>query len=179
MYDKILSKMSEVVPVKNGNEFYVMGNQWVLLLYKFGLVAKKCMDTNLVLENDLDDSSVELVTSDGLSNQDLFGFTAQFPSRCVSHYTVYMGKAFKLSFRLYGGSIKVTLARRSGIMSELRDLCIKNNWFTCGSNRQYTRLFDMARDGANVHDLTLIIWLCSDDADKEDIYNQLKALGYK
>lgn len=59
-------------------------------------------------------------------------------------------------------------------------LCIKNNWFTCGgSNRQYTRLFDMARDGASIHALVLFIWLCSEDADKEAIKRQLKELGYK
>lgn len=171
--------MSEVTPVKDENNFYTSGNQWVILIYKFGLVARKYMDTNLVFENDLDGSSVELEISEGLSNQDLINFTDTYPTQLISHYTVYMGKAFKLSFSLNGGGVNATLSRRGGIMSELRDLCIQNNWFTCGSNRQYSRLFDMAKNGASIHDLVLIIWLCSEDADKEDIKSQLKELGYK
>lgn len=179
MYTKIISKMSEVTPVKDENNFYLLGNQWAILIYKFGLVARKYMDTNLVLENDLDDSYVELEISEGLSNQDLINFTDTYPAQLISHYTVYMGKAFKLSFSLNGGGVNATLSRRGGIMAELRELCIQNHWFTCGSTRQYSRLFDMAKDGASIHDLVLIIWLCSEDADKEDIKRQLKELGYK
>ena len=179
MYDKITAKMSEVTPVKDENNFYLSGNQWVMLIYKFGLVARKYMNTNLVLENYLDGSSVELEISEGVSDQDLVNFTDIYPTKLVSQYTVYMGKAFKLSFTFKRSRIIATLSRRSGIVSELRELCIQNNWFTCGSNRQYSRLFDMAKDGASIHDLVLIIWLCSEDADKKDIKRQLKELGYK
>lgn len=45
----------------------------------------------------------------------------------------------------------------------LRMLCIENDWFTCGSNRQYEKLFQANRFGATIEQLTLIIWLCSDD----------------
>lgn len=94
--------MSEVTPVKDETNFYPLGNQWAILIYKFGLVARKYMDTNLVLENYLDGSSVELEISEGVSNQDLVNFTDLFPTKLVSQYTVYMGKAFKLSLLLMG-----------------------------------------------------------------------------
>lgn len=45
----------------------------------------------------------------------------------------------------------------------LRELCIKNNWFTCGSNRQYDKLFEMNENGKSIDELSLVIWLCSDD----------------
>lgn len=45
---------------------------------------------------------------------------------------------------------------------DLRTLCIRNNWFTCGTNRQYEKLFEANRFGASLHDIVVIIWLCSD-----------------
>lgn len=29
------------------------------------------------------------------------------------------------------------------VAGRVRDLCIRKNWFTCGSSRQYDRMFDM------------------------------------
>lgn len=46
----------------------------------------------------------------------------------------------------------------------LRNLCISNNWFTCGSVQQYSKLFEMAESGACIHDLAVAIWICSDVA---------------
>lgn len=46
---------------------------------------------------------------------------------------------------------------------ELRTLCIKNNWFTCGSNRQYEKLFYANENGCPIEEIATIIWLCSDD----------------
>ena len=58
-------------------------------------------------------------------------------------------------------------------------LCVKRNYFTCGTNEQYQKMFDMARDGATAHDIALVIWVCSDDkdlsfieAEVEDILNK-------
>ena len=45
---------------------------------------------------------------------------------------------------------------------DLRTLCIRNDWFTCGTNRQYEKLFEANRFGASLHDIVVIIWLCSD-----------------
>lgn len=56
---------------------------------------------------------------------------------------------------------------------KLRELCINQNWFTCGTSVQYNKLFDMAAAGATIHDLALIIWLCSDGVSQEDISKKL------
>lgn len=45
----------------------------------------------------------------------------------------------------------------------LRQLCIKNNWFTCGSNEQYEKLFYANENGCPIKELATIIWLCSDE----------------
>ena len=52
---------------------------------------------------------------------------------------------------------------------DLRGLCIKNNWFTCGTPTQYSKLFEMAEARATIHDLALIIWICSDEVPMETI----------
>lgn len=46
---------------------------------------------------------------------------------------------------------------------ELRNLCIKENWFTCGSNRQYDKLFYANENGCPIEEIATIIWLCSDE----------------
>lgn len=45
---------------------------------------------------------------------------------------------------------------------DLRDLCIKNNWFTHGTSDQYEKMFEMNDNGTDVHTLAAIIWTCSD-----------------
>ena len=35
--------------------------------------------------------------------------------------------------------------RRTLDMNDLRQLCIKNNWYTLGTNEQYSKLLDMTR----------------------------------
>lgn len=44
---------------------------------------------------------------------------------------------------------------------ELRALCIKRDWFTSGSLSQYNKLFTMNDKGSNIHDLAIVIWICS------------------
>ncbi len=56
---------------------------------------------------------------------------------------------------------------------EVRSLCIKNNWFTNGDNTQYMRLFERVDNGAEIDEIAAIIWICSDNADKDDIVRQL------
>lgn len=46
---------------------------------------------------------------------------------------------------------------------ELRILCIKNDWFTCGTNRQYDKLFYANENGCPLEEIATIIWLCSDE----------------
>ena len=52
---------------------------------------------------------------------------------------------------------------------ELRSLCIKNNWFTAGTCTQYEKFFELNRIEASVSDMALVIWLCSDGANIEEI----------
>lgn len=56
---------------------------------------------------------------------------------------------------------------------ELRQLCIKNNWFTEGTCSQYEKLFELNRIEVSVYDMSLVIWLCSDGADIEEIQKKL------
>lgn len=57
---------------------------------------------------------------------------------------------------------------------ELRELCIENGWFTCGTNRQYEKMFDYNDEIhtvecgheyptlTEIHTLAYLIWICSD-----------------
>jgi len=40
-------------------------------------------------------------------------------------------------------------------------LCIKNNWYTCGTTRKYEQLFEMNSNGATHAELAMNIWLNS------------------
>ena len=59
---------------------------------------------------------------------------------------------------------------------ELRRLCIRKNWFTCGSNRQYEKLFHANESGCPLEEIATIIWLCSDEEQwcRRDILEELK-----
>lgn len=57
--------------------------------------------------------------------------------------------------------------------AELRALCIRNNWFTCGDIRQYTRFFQRNDEGAQPEELAAILWICSDNIPYEQIYSTL------
>lgn len=60
--------------------------------------------------------------------------------------------------------------------AELRQLCIKNNWFTCGTNEQYDKLFYANENGCPIKEMATIIWLCSDeDVRRIDVLTELKA----
>lgn len=60
--------------------------------------------------------------------------------------------------------------------AELRQLCIKNNWFACGTNGQYEKLFYANENGCPMKEIATIIWLCSDeDVRRIDVLTELKA----
>ena len=46
------------------------------------------------------------------------------------------------------------------------NLCNRNSWFTYGTNSQYNRMFEMVRQGKSIHDIAVVIWICSDGSDK-------------
>ena len=48
-------------------------------------------------------------------------------------------------------------------VERIRELCIREDWFTCGSSRQYEKMFNIVREGGSIHDVALCVWLCSDD----------------
>lgn len=45
----------------------------------------------------------------------------------------------------------------------LRQLCIKHNWFTCGSCEQYEKMFYANENGCPIEEIATIIWVCSDE----------------
>lgn len=46
---------------------------------------------------------------------------------------------------------------------KLKQLCIENGWFDCGTNRQYEKLFYANEKGFTIEEIATIIWLCSDE----------------
>ncbi len=58
----------------------------------------------------------------------------------------------------------------------LRQFCIDNDYFTCGSNEQYKRLFELNNAQADTHELALVIWVCSNAAILEQIEEELDEL---
>lgn len=62
------------------------------------------------------------------------------------------------------------------MFTKLRNFCIENNYFTCGSNDQYSKLFEMAEAGSSVHDLAVVIYVCSDHDTLEVIESKLHAI---
>ena len=62
----------------------------------------------------------------------------------------------------------------------LRHLCIKNRWFTQGTNRQYEKLFDMNDQMAPIEQIATVIWLCSDEdvTCRRDIIFELSESGF-
>lgn len=53
-------------------------------------------------------------------------------------------------------------------------LCNKYQWFTCGSIRQYDKLFEKNKDGASLETLATIIWLCSSNCSEQQILEILQ-----
>lgn len=48
-------------------------------------------------------------------------------------------------------------------MARLRELCIKNNWFTHGGNYSYDKMLTaFGERTANVHEIAAMIWVNSD-----------------
>ncbi len=58
----------------------------------------------------------------------------------------------------------------------LRKMCIKNDWFGYGTNRQYEKLFYANESGCTIEEIATIIWLCSDDEKwcRRDILQELQ-----
>lgn len=55
-------------------------------------------------------------------------------------------------------------------------LCNEKEYFTCGSSTQYNLMFDMARERKPAHDIALVIWICSDNADLSVIEQEINEI---
>lgn len=47
-------------------------------------------------------------------------------------------------------------------MSKLYKICNEQQMFTCGSIKQYEKMFELAADGVTQMELAYILYLCSD-----------------
>ena len=66
------------------------------------------------------------------------------------------------------------------IHSKLRELCIEKKWFHSGTNEQYEKMFRISTSqGYTLHDLALVIWLCSDGFTIHEIYGDLQEFKYQ
>lgn len=60
---------------------------------------------------------------------------------------------------------------------KLYQLCNEERWFTCGNCRQYERMFDMVREHAPVTEIATVIWICSENVDKDEIIAELNKIN--
>ncbi len=64
------------------------------------------------------------------------------------------------------------------LITSLRNFCIKENYFTCGTNEQYDKLFNLALETPAPRDLAIMIYICSDHDTIEEIDHKIRiALG--
>lgn len=75
--------------------------------------------------------------------------------------------------------VEIKMANLKNVpMREIRTLCITYNWFLCGTNEQYQKMFELAADGASVDEVAAVIWVCSDnDVYREEIIRELYVLA--
>lgn len=59
---------------------------------------------------------------------------------------------------------------------DLRSLCVRKNWFTCGSCEQYMKMFDMNQEKKPLEEIALVIWLCSKNVTREGVQKALEVL---
>ena len=53
-------------------------------------------------------------------------------------------------------------------------LCNDNNYFTCGDNSQYEKLFTANEYNASIRELAFIIWICSENVSIKEIEIRLQ-----
>lgn len=60
---------------------------------------------------------------------------------------------------------------------DLYQLCNEKEWFTCGTSRQYNAMFDMVRERAPITEIATVIWICSENVDKDEIISELNKIN--
>lgn len=53
--------------------------------------------------------------------------------------------------------------------TKVYNACNKYKWFTGGSNSQYDKMFSKVEAGAPLHEIALLIWLCTPDTSEWEI----------
>ena len=59
---------------------------------------------------------------------------------------------------------------------DLRRLCIRKDWFTCGTCEQYMKMFDLNKEQRPIEEVALAIWLCCKDVSREEVTKELESL---
>lgn len=60
----------------------------------------------------------------------------------------------------------------------VRQLCIRNNWFTGGSNAQYEKMFHLVETNAPITQVAVAIWLCTPNVSKTEIESKLRSISF-
>lgn len=60
----------------------------------------------------------------------------------------------------------------------VRQMCIRNNWFTGGSNEQYNKMFQLVQANAPVTHVAVAIWMCTPNVSKTEIETKLRSISY-
>ena len=67
------------------------------------------------------------------------------------------------------------LGRGNGMLrDEIYALCVRNNWFTCGTAEQYERMFRMVELGYSARDVAMVIWFCSAGVGFNSVYEKIR-----
>jgi hypothetical protein len=73
--------------------------------------------------------------------------------------------------------MKVSKEFEYTMVNEIYSMCNREQYFTCGSNRQYSLMFDMAKKPeVSTRDLAVMIYTCSEDAKLESIQANLDSI---
>ena len=57
---------------------------------------------------------------------------------------------------------------------KVKKLCYENKWFTLGNDEQYARMLECCDDPLFTEDdITVMIWICSENKMYSDIYQKL------
>lgn len=62
---------------------------------------------------------------------------------------------------------------------KLQRFCVEKNYFNCGDNSQYKKLFYLNDIEASPDHLALAIWLCSDNVELREVTKEIRKIAYK
>ena len=89
-------------------------------------------------------------------------FQHQYDGKAVHFICVDTGEVFTRYAKEFTGN-------RVWDFWNVREVCIKYDLFSNGDNTQYERFFEMMDDGYSFDELMLVVWLCSNREDIQEI----------